>query len=50
MNDYKEWNNLVLDNTFGNALFPSQNAFEKCTIKTGLCNGKSYIPKLYTRL
>ena len=39
MNDYKEWKNFVLGNTFGNASFPSQNAFEKCTIKTGLCNG-----------
>ena len=31
-------------------LFPCQNAFEKCTTKTELCNGKSYINKLYTRL
>ena len=50
MNDYKEWTNFVLGNTFGNASFSSQNAFEKCTIKTRLCNGKSYIKKLYTRL
>ena len=35
---------------FGNSLFPSRNAFEKCTTKTGLCNCKSYIKKLYTRL
>ena len=35
---------------FGNAPFPCQNAFEKCTTKTELCNGKSYIKKLHTRL
>ena len=50
MKDYKVWNNFVLGTTSGNASFPSQNAFEKCTIKTGLFNGKSYIKKLYTRL
>ena len=36
--------------TFGNASFSCQNAFEKCTAKTELCNGKNYIKKLYTRL
>ena len=36
--------------TFRNALFPWQNPFEKCTIKSELCNGKSHIKKLYTRL
>ena len=30
--------------------FPCQNAFEKFTTKTELCNGKSYIKKLHTRL
>ena len=35
---------------FGNASFPCQNAFEKCTTKTELCKNKSYIKKLYTRL
>ena len=33
-----------------NALFLCQNAFEKCTTKTEVCNGKSYMKKLYTRL
>ena len=36
--------------TFGNASFPCQNAFEKCTKQTEPCNRKSYIKKLYTRL
>ena len=48
--DYKERNNFILSTAFWNASFPSQNASEKCTTKTGLCNGKSYIKKLYTRL
>ena len=39
-----------LSTTFRNVSFPCQNAFKKCTTKTGLCNGKSYIKKLYTRL
>ena len=30
--------------------FPCQNTFEKCTAKIELCNGKSYIKKLHTRL
>ena len=34
----------------GNALFPCKNAFERCTIKSELCNGKGYIKKLYARL
>ena len=33
-----------------NALFPCQNALQKCTTKTELCNGKSYIKKLCARL
>ena len=45
--DYKEWNDFILSTTFGNASFPCQNAFYKCTTKTGLCNGKSYIKKFY---
>ena len=35
---------------FGNFSFPYQNAFEKCTTKTELCNDKGYVRKLYTRL
>ena len=46
MKDSTESNNF----TFGNALFTFQNTFEKCTTKTELCNGKTYIKKLYTRL
>ena len=30
--------------------FPCQNAFKKCTTKTKLFNGKSYIKTLYIRL
>ena len=45
--DYKEWNDFILSTIFGNASFPCQNAFYKCTTKTGLCNGKSYIKKFY---
>ena len=48
--DYKERNNFILSTTFRNASFPCQNEFEKCTTKTGICNGKSYIRELYTRL
>ena len=36
--------------SFGNASFPCRNAFEKCTIKTELCNRESCMQKLYTRL
>ena len=32
------------------ASFPCQNAFEKCTTKTELWNGKTYFKKLCTRL
>ena len=39
--DYKERNNFILTTTFGTALFQCHNAFEKCTTKTELCNGKS---------
>ena len=35
---------------FGHVLFPCQNAFKKRTTKTKLCNGKSYIKKLYAGL
>ena len=38
------------ESPFRNASFRCQNAFEKCTTKTELCNGKRYIKKLYTRL
>ena len=48
--DYKERNNFILSATFGNPSSPYQNAFENCTTKTEICNGKSYIKKLYTRL
>ena len=50
MKDYKERKNFILRTTFGNASFPCQNAFEKCTTKTELCNPKKCIKKLYTRL
>ena len=46
MKDYAEKNNFNLSTT----LLPCQNAFEQCTTKIGLCNGKSYIKTLYTRL
>ena len=49
MNNYKEKNNFILKTT-GNASFPCQNAFKKCTTKTELCNSESYIKKLYSRL
>ena len=47
---HKQRNNFILETTFGNVLFPCQNAFETCTAKAKLCNSKSYINKLYTRL
>ena len=50
MKDYKERNNFILRLPFGNTSFPCQHGFEKCTTKSELCNGKSYIKKLYTRL
>ena len=50
MKDFKERNNFVQELLFGNALFPCQNAFEKCTKKAELCNGKSFIKTFYTRL
>ena len=37
--------NFILRLPLGNGLFPCQNAFEKSTPKTELCNGKSYIKK-----
>ena len=40
---YRERNNFILSTTYS-------HAFEKCTTKTGLCNGKSYVKKLHTRL
>ena len=47
MKDYKKRTNFVLRTLpFGNASFPCQNAFEKCTTKNELCNGKTYIKKL----
>ena len=50
MKDYKERNNFILSTSFKNASFPYQNELEKCTTKTGISNGKSYIKKLCTRL
>ena len=38
----------LLEISFGNASFPCQNAM--CTTKTELCNGKTYIKNLYTKL
>ena len=49
MKDYREIQGEE-ELPFGNASFPCKNAFEICTTKTELCNGKSYIKKLYTRL
>ena len=48
--DYKERNNFILSTTFKNASFPYQNELEKCTTKSGISNGKSYIKKLCIRL
>ena len=48
--DYKERNNLISGTAIGNALFQCQNVFEKGTTKTDLCNSKSYMKTLYTRL
>ena len=50
MKDYKERNNFILTTTFWKYLVPIPKAFKKCTKKTELCNGKSYIKTLYTRL
>ena len=45
MKDYKERNNFILRTTCWTCLFPIpiSNAFEKCTTKTELCNGKGSI-------
>ena len=43
--DYNERNNFILQTAF-----EMPNAFEKCTTKSELFNGKSYIKKLYTKL
>ena len=48
--DYRERNNFIRSNNFRNASFPCQNVFEKCTTKTDLRRGRSYIKKLYTKL
>ena len=51
MKDYKERNNFIQEVPFENVSLSCQNAFEKCTTKTGLCNGYiNYIKKLYIRL
>ena len=50
MKDYKESNIIILRSTLSTTSFLCQNAFEKCTTKTELCSGKSYIKMLYTRL
>ena len=50
MKDNEERNYFSLKTCFENASFPCQNAFEKCTTKTNLSNGKSYTKKLYTKL
>ena len=49
MKDYKESNIIILRSTLSTTSFLCQNAFEKCTTKTELCSGKSYIKMLYTR-
>ena len=44
MKDYKERNNFILRTTFWKCIvLMPQNAFEKCSTKTELCNRKSYI-------
>ena len=51
--DYKERETFILSITslpHRNASFPCKNAFERCTTKSELCNGKGYIKKLYARL
>ena len=48
--DYKERGNFIARTTSWKCRVPCQNAFEKCTTKNELCNGKSYIRKLNTRL
>ena len=51
--DYKERSDLMWRRTilsFGNALLPCQSASETCSTETDICNGKSYIKNLYTRL
>ena len=41
---------LVLETCFGSTSIPCSDAFEKCTTKTELFNGKRYTKKLYTKL
>ena len=48
--DYKERNNFILRTNFCKCLIPMPKCVKKCTTKTELFNGKSYIKKLYTRL
>ena len=50
MKHYKERNYSFYKLHFGNALSQCQNAFEKNTAKAELCNEKSYIIRLCTRL
>ena len=50
MKDYKEKKDFILRTNFWYVSYPCQNAFEKYTAKTELCNRKNYIKKLYTRL
>ena len=45
MKDYKERNNFILKANIWKCLV-CQNTFEKCTTKTELFNGTSYIKKL----
>ena len=37
MKDYKEGKNFIFKLSYGNTLFPCQDAFEKYTTKTELC-------------
>ena len=50
MEDNKQRNYFSLRTMFWKCLFPCYNAFEKCTTKTDLFNGKIYTKILYTKL
>ena len=50
MKNCRESRNFILRTTIYKCLVPTPKSFEKCTTKTELYNGESYIKKLYTRL
>ena len=49
MKNCRERSNFILRMPFVNDSFSCQNALEKSTTKAELCNGKSFVKKLYTR-